>query len=135
MQKKLLLAHMEGLSLQAKQAVERMFLFDRNLREAHLLKEAFYRFMASSDSTEAKRRLLQFRTHAAAADIPEFDTCLSVLRNWEPFILNAFDCSYSNGFTEGCNNKIKTLKRIAFDYRNFDHFRYHILLSSLCLRS
>ena len=42
-----------------------------------------------------------------------------MLKNWKPYILNAFDCSYSNAFTEGCNNAIKALKRVAFGFRNF----------------
>ena len=37
---------------------------------------------------------------------------------------------YSNGFTEGCNNGIKTMKRIDFVFRNFNHFRVRILLSA-----
>ena len=53
-----------------------------------------------------------------------------MLRNWKPYILNMFDVPYSNGFTEGCNNPIKTLKRVAFGFRNFHHFRTRILLAS-----
>ena len=53
-----------------------------------------------------------------------------MLANWRPYILNAFDIRLSNGFTEGCNNAIKTLKRLAFGYRNFDAFRARILLAS-----
>ncbi|WP_308694484.1 transposase, partial [uncultured Veillonella sp.] len=34
---------------------------------------------------------------------------------------------YSNGFTEGCNNKIKVLKRCSFGIRNFHYFRNRIL--------
>ena len=34
---------------------------------------------------------------------------------------------YSNGFTEGCSNKIKGLKRISFGLRNFERFRNRIL--------
>jgi transposase len=30
-------------------------------------------------------------------------------------------------FTEGCNNKIKVLKRNAYGYRRFDRFRNRIL--------
>ena len=48
-------------------------------------------------------------------------------KNWKPYILNAFDCSYSNAFTEGCNNAIKALKRVAFGFRNFSNFRARIL--------
>lgn len=125
--RKLLLKHMNALSPEGKAAVERMLLFDRDLREAYLLKEVFYEFMASPDSLQAKEALQKFRMLAAVDDIPEFSVCLTVLRNWEPYILNAFDCPYSNGFTEGCNNKIKVLKRIAFGYRNFHNFRSRIL--------
>ena len=33
----------------------------------------------------------------------------------------------TNGFTEGCNNKIKVVKRISFGLRNFERFRHRIL--------
>ena len=127
--RKLLLAHMSKLSPENKAAVERMLLFDRDLREAYLLKEVFYRFMASRDSDEAKQLLKEFRLHAFVADIAEFAVCLTMLQNWEKYILNAFDCPYSNGFTEGCNNAIKAIKRIAFGYRSFHNFRRRILLT------
>lgn len=127
--RRLLLAHMEHLNDENKQAVERMLLFSRCLREAYLLKEAFYRFMASAHSIEAKQRLREFRMYAFTADIPEFKPCLTMLQNWEPYILNAFDYRYSNGFTEGVNNTIKVMKRIAYGYRNFNNFRSRILLT------
>ena len=34
---------------------------------------------------------------------------------------------YTDGFTEGCNNKIKVLKRNAYVYKNFRRFRNRIL--------
>ncbi|WP_347992757.1 transposase, partial [uncultured Eubacterium sp.] len=34
------------------------------------------------------------------------------------------------GFTEGTNNKIKVIKRNAYDYRNFENFRNRILMTS-----
>ena len=49
------------------------------------------------------------------------------LMNWGKSILNTFDYPYTNGFTEGCNNKIKVLKRNAYGYRNFEKFRKRIL--------
>mgnify|MGYP003401201015 CR=1 FL=1 len=42
-------------------------------------------------------------------------------------ITNSFDINITNGFTEGCNNKIKVLKRNAYGYRNFNRFRNRIL--------
>ena len=66
---------------------------------------------------------------ATRLELPEFKSCLKTLVNWKPYILNAFDFRLSNGFTEGCNNAIKTLKRVAFGFRNFRSFRARILLS------
>jgi transposase len=125
--RKLLLAHMDRLSSENKAAVERMLRYSRDLREAYLLKETFYEFMTSLNSQQAKQRLRAFRMHALVADLAEFQSCLTMLKNWEPYILNAFDCTYSNGFTEGVNNTIKVLKRIAYGYRNFRNFRARIL--------
>lgn len=79
--RKLLLAHMDKLLPESKAAVERMLLFDRDLREAYLLKEVFYRFMASKDRKEGEQRLKEFRLHASVADIPEFSACLTMLQN------------------------------------------------------
>ena len=42
-------------------------------------------------------------------------------------ILNSFSSAIINGFTEGCNNKIKVFKRNAYGYRNFKRFRNRIL--------
>ena len=42
-------------------------------------------------------------------------------------ILNSFSSAITNSFTEGCNNKIKVLKRNAYGYRNFKRFCNRIL--------
>ena len=51
-----------------------------------------------------------------------------MLGNWSKYILNTFDCPYSNDFTEGSNNKIKVIKRNGYGFRNFENFRNRILL-------
>lgn len=42
---------------------------------------------------------------------------------------NGLKYPYSNGRIEGLNNKIKVIKRIAFGYRSFYHFKNRILIS------
>lgn len=44
-------------------------------------------------------------------------------------VTNALKYDFSNGVLEGINNKIKTLKRIAFGYRCFVHFKNRILIT------
>ena len=126
----LLLKHMSELDPSGKEAVIRMVRSRKDLADAYLLKEKFYAFMDSKNSEEARSRLHEFGLFAAALDIPEFQPLMSVLRNWSKYILNSFDCGYTNGFTEGCNNKIKVLKRIAFGYRSFQNLRQRILLTN-----
>lgn len=39
----------------------------------------------------------------------------------------AFSSYFKRDFTEGCNNKIKVIKRVSFGVRSFDYFRNRIL--------
>ncbi len=60
--------------------------------------------------------------------------CLNVkaiqtFKNWQVEILNSFSFGYSNGFLEGINNKTKVMKRNAYGFRRFVHFRAKILLN------
>ena len=127
--RKLLLTHRSKLKEESLQALEVMLLQSQDLAAAYHLKELFYRFMASKNRTEAVGCLKIFLLAAQASQLNEFTPCLTMLGNWSKYILNAFDCPYSNGYTEGTNNAIKVIKRNAFGYRNFENFRNRIFLS------
>lgn len=45
------------------------------------------------------------------------------------YVENALIYAYSNGYTEGTNNCIKTLKKVAFGYKSYYHFRNRILIT------
>ncbi len=64
---------------------------------------------------------------AENSGLPEYVKYAKTMINWQVGILNSFSTPYTNGFTEGCNNKIKVLKRNAYGYRNFKRFRNRIL--------
>ena len=57
-----------------------------------------------------------------------FKTALNTCRKYADYIINSMMCHYTNGVIEGINNKIKVIKRIAFGYRSFYHFRNRILI-------
>lgn len=107
--------------------ITEMLKLSPRLREAYNLKTKFLEFMSSENREQAKERLTKWLLLAEFLNIPEFKACLAAIHNWDQYILNAFDCNYTNGFTEGCNNKIKVLKRISFGVRNFSRFRNRIL--------
>ena len=127
--RRIILAHKNKLSDENIQALEVMLQQSNDLAAAYYLKELFYDFIDSSDRNEASMRLKKFITAAQVSDLDEFKSALTMLYNWTPYILNSFDCRYSNGYTEGMNNIIKVIKRNAYGYRNFDNFRKRINLT------
>lgn len=126
--KHLLLSHRCRLNDEDKIEVDRMLGFSEDLYKAYALKESFYDFMAAKNSNDAEKRLKLWFEAYHRLHLAEFKSCYRMLRNWKPYILNAFDVSFSNGFTEGCNNATKALKRVSFGIRNFERFRKRILL-------
>lgn len=125
----LLLTGKEKLKEEQLTALEVMLQQSPDLATAYHLKEVFYEFMKSTNRADATKQLRRFINLAQNSQLKEFDACLTMLGNWSKYILNAFDCPYSNGFTEGTNNAIKVIKRNAFGYRNFDNFRNRIFLA------
>jgi len=127
--RRLLLTHKNKLKKDSLDALELMLLQSSDLAIAYHLKELFYDFMNSKTRDEAAHKLKFFILAAQTSNLKEFNACLTMLGNWSKYILNAFDCKYTNGYTEGTNNAIKVIKRNAFGYRNFDNFRNRIFLS------
>ena len=127
--RKILLSHFDSLTQDSKDALEVMLQQSVDLATAYYLKEQFYDVMSSQTREEAGKKLQKFILSAQVSQLDEFKACLTMLGNWGKYILNAFDCPFSNGFTEGSNNKIKVIKRNAYGYRNFNNFRNRILLS------
>ena len=125
----LLLKRRKLLSEEDRAAVDVMLRFSDKLTQAYALKEAFFDFVDAPDRPTAECRLEAWIDACDRLRLPEFKPCRRMLVNWKPYILNAFDVRLSNGFTEGCNNAIKVLKRVAFGFRRFDPFRARILLS------
>ena len=56
-------------------------------------------------------------------------TTFQTLNKYLDSIENSCKYTLSNGHLEGINNKIKTIKRSGYGYRNFKHLRARILIS------
>lgn len=125
--RKLLLKPFNSLREYEKEEVEVMLSFSYQLRYAHELKERFIRIIRSTDRDTAKDLMLDWIDRANESGLKPFNGCANTMFNWFTSILNSFSTEYTNGFTEGCNNKIKVLKRNAYGYRNFERFRKRIL--------
>jgi transposase len=78
---------------------------------------SFYLSKTKEIAVDRFNGILQFLTYNS--DIhPEFDSLRKTFLNWQKEILNYFDHCYTNAFIEGLNNRIETLKRKKFGFRN-----------------
>ena len=123
----ILLKHKGKLKADELEAVSLMLSLSKPLAEAYYLKELAYDFFGSESVEEAKKRLLAFHMAVQVCGLPSFHKVSETYREWEKELLNIFSTGLSNGFTEGCNNKIKVLKRISYGMPNFERFRTRIL--------
>ena len=83
--------------------------------------------MHSPNSQVAEELLADWIYRAESSHLPEFLDCTRAIHNWGQLILNSFIVPFTNGYTEGCNNKTKVLKRVCYGLRNFHRFRNRIL--------
>ena len=125
--KSLLIKRYDSLEEEQKQQVNVMLYYSVNISRAYFYKEQFLRILNSKDVENAKQAMSDWIQNAEDCGIPQFEKCAETMRNWYTGIINSFSTTITNGFTEGCNNKIKVLKRNAYGYRNFKRFRNRIL--------
>lgn len=125
--RRLLLKRQNSLSSDEMLEVAKLLRYSKELGASYYLKERFYELMESTNIYEAEERLNKWIMHAKIAGIPEFNAVLTTISNWREEIINAFRYNITNGYTEGCNNLIKVIKRTGYGLRNFDRFRNRIL--------
>jgi len=56
-------------------------------------------------------------------------TSIKTIKKYISYIANTLEYGFTNGTIEGINNKIKVIKRIAFGFRSFYHFKNRILIT------
>ena len=126
-----LLKGAERLADWEKARLNRLFYCYPELKKAWVLKESFRMWYRETNRSRAEERLgLLLKDKIEDNSLPEFKELLHMLTNWRGEILNYFDYRITNGFVEGKNNCIKTVKRMTYGYRNMDNFRLRILAAN-----
>ena len=97
------------------------------LSAAYAMKEAYFSIMESKSKEEFMFRLKRFQLAVEETKLAPFLKLLRTTLAWKKELLNACLTGLNNGFTEGCNTTIKTLKRLAYGFRNFENFKRRIL--------
>lgn len=125
--KRILTKRYSKLKDEEKQRLNAVLYISQGLLHAYSLKEDFYKILDCKDRETARQMMSKWVLDAQNSGIAEYEKCAATMINWQTGILNSFTVPYTNGFTEGCNNRIKVIKRISYGYRNFRRFRNRIL--------
>ena len=96
----------------------------------HILKETYNVYQGIIKSIRNKDTNLFIKIiEASHKNISEYmRTALKTYKKFKSFIINSLKYNYNNGLIEGTNNLIKCIKRIAFGYKSFSHFKTRIML-------
>lgn len=130
--RKLLLSKHENLKTKKQKEDLNYILinYSEDLRIAYREKEEMLEIIRMENKNKAIEKLNNWVKRNLESHIIALKNCAKTYFNWIREIRNAIKVKYSNGPMEGYNNKIKILKRVAFGFRNFTHFKARILLMS-----
>ena len=124
------LKNRQDLTHKQQASLERVYQVSPLVKTAHRLKECLrHIFECKSTKEKAIKRLRKWSLIAEKAGLfPKFRRTLA---NWMDRIANYFCHRTTSGIVEGINNKIKLIKRRAFGFRNFEHFRIRVIAAFL----
>lgn len=125
--KSLILKRYKYLTKEQKEKCDLMLLYNDELRQAHFLKEWFFDICRETKYRVVREEFSRWIKNAESSGIKDFEDVAATFQRWYKEILNSFKYGYTNGATEGFNNKIKVLKRVSYGIKNFDRFRNRIL--------
>ena len=91
-----------------------------------MLKEDFLAVYDCKTEEEAKEHLHGWFERVLSSGIKAFVELAEKIQRKVIYILNWFKRRISSAISEGINNKIKRLKRMAYGYRDIDYFRLKI---------
>jgi len=133
--KKIFLVGREKLSEEKRQRVDELLERYPSLKGFYWAKEKVRELYRQESREEATRTLDNIIFNLKLDDDGEMIRWGNTLKRWREPILNHFDNHTTNGFTEGCNTKIKMLKRISYGLRNVEVYWRKMLLGFVPSRS
>jgi transposase len=125
----LLVKNQDNLSDTERSQLEQALSASPMLKQLHQLKEQFRAiFETAPDRMTAASQLQAWIATVESSGLKNLTAFLTTLHNWWDPILNYFNDHITSGLVEGLNNKVKLIKRRAYGFRNFEHFRLRLLV-------
>lgn len=107
--------------------LEKALELNKPLATAYYLKEDLRQFWSQPGKTFAGAFLTDWVRRAEASGIRMLEQMAKTLENHRAGLLAYYDYRISTGPLEGTNNKIKTMKRQAYGFRDQEFFKLKIL--------
>ncbi len=125
----LLLMNPENLDPKKKerQRLERALRLNEPLAIVYYMKEDLRQIWMQPHKFAARIFLEDWLARARASGIPMLEQFADTLEEHQTGILNYYDYRISTGPLEGTNNKIKTMQRQAYGFRNHEFLKLKIL--------
>jgi len=133
--KKIFLIGGEKLGEKERQRLAELLVRYPSLKAFYWAKEKLRELYWQEKRQEAANILDNIIFNLKSDDDGELIRWGNTLKHWREPILNYFDNRTTNGFTEGCNTKIKMLKRISYGLRNVEVYWRKMLLGFVPSRS
>jgi len=99
---------------------------NKPLATAYYMKEELRQFWKQPDKDAADEYIQQWIKTAASSKIPMLQKFANTIAGHKFGILNSYDHAISTGPLEGTNNKIKTLQKKAYGFRDHEFFKLKI---------
>lgn len=125
-QRFILLKNKNNLTEKQDSMLKRLCELNEPIYKAMLLKESFLDLYNSKNIEEARNFLKKWIEEARKSSIPAFIELIGSFTEKMQYILNWFIKKVSSAISEGFNNKIKRLKRMAYGYKDVDYFKLKI---------
>ena len=125
-QRFILLKRKNKLSEKQSTTLARLCEINQPIYKALLLKESFLQTYFLSTAEEAKKHLQEWIEQALLSELKPFIELAHSVAEKVQYIINWFTKKISSAISEGFNNKIKRLKRMAYGYRDVEYFKLKI---------
>lgn len=125
-QRFILLKNRNKLSDAQSALLQRLCEINQPIYKAMLLKESFVSVYNLKDEDEAVDYIYAWIDEALQSGLPAFEEIAWSMVDKIEYVLNWFRCKFSSAISEGFNNKIKRLKRMAYGYRDVEYFKLKI---------
>lgn len=123
----LLLRNPENLRDEHRPILDRLLALNKKLFTAYILRDDFREIFRGLTAHSRLIRLSKWKDKARSAKIGFITDFLKKIERWEPFIRNSLRYNYSNAFSEGLNNKVRVIQRMAYGYKDFEYLRLKII--------